>query len=180
MAEKSRDTFEHFNERATLWLARCGSVGLAIMMFLTLFDVIGRAFDHPITGSVEVTELIMGLMIYLGVGYTTFLRGHIRVDILITNFSPRIQAVLDSLTGIVALAITILISWYLFRLASGLLANNDTTQIWEIDLWPFGFVMAAASILMVTAIIFHILISLRVATGRRDPSNYVKSLAPGK
>jgi TRAP-type C4-dicarboxylate transport system permease small subunit len=80
----------------------------------------------------------------------------------------------------VALAITILISWYLFRLASGLLANNDTTQIWEIDLWPFGFVMAAASILMVTAIMFHILISLRVATGRRDPSNYVKSLAPGK
>ena len=89
MAERSQDTFEHFNERATLWLARVGSVGLAIMMFLTLFVVIGRAFDHPITGSVEVTELIMGLMIYLGVGYTTFLRGHIRVDILITNFSPR-------------------------------------------------------------------------------------------
>ena len=180
MAEKSLDTFEHFNERATLWLARVGSVGLATMMFLTLFDVIGRAFDHPITGSVEVTELIMGLMIYLGVGYTTFLRGHIRVDILITNFSPRIQAILDSLTGLVALAITILISWHLFRQASARLAHNETTQIWEIDLWPFGFVMAAASILMVTAIIFHILISVGVATGRRDPSNYVKSLAPGK
>ena len=180
MAEKSRDTFEYFNERATKWLARIGSVGLAVMMFLTLFDVIGRAFDHPITGSVEVTELIMGLMIYLGVGYTTFLRGHIRVDILITNFSPKIQAILDLFTGLVALAITILISWHLFGLASGLLANNDTTQIWEIDLWPFGFVMAAASILMVTAIIFHILISLAVATGRRDPSNYVNTTIPGE
>ena len=180
MAEKSRDAFEYFNERATLWLARCGSAGLAIMMFLTLFDVIGRAFDYPITGSVEVTELIMGLMIYLGVGYTTFLRGHIRVDILITNFSPRTQAILDSFTGIVALAITILISWHLFRLASGLLNNNDTTQIWEISLWPFGFVMATASILMVTAIIFHILISLAVATGRRDSSNYVNTTIPGE
>ena len=180
MAEKSRDAFEYFNERATLWLARCGSAGLAIMMFLTLFDVIGRAFDYPITGSVEVTELIMGLMIYLGVGYTTFLRGHIRVDILITNFSPRTQAILDLFTGIVALAITILISWHLFRLASGLHNNNDTTQIWEISLWPFGFVMAAASILMVSAIIFHILISLAVATGKRDPSNYVNTAISGK
>ena len=180
MAEKSRDAFEYFNERATLWLARCGSAGLAIMMFLTLFDVIGRAFDYPITGSVEVTELIMGLMIYLGVGYTTFLRGHIRVDILITNFSPRTQAILDSFTGIVALGITVLISWHLFRLASGLIDNNDTTQIWEISLWPFGFVMAAASILMVSAIIFHILISLAVATGRRDPSNYVNTAISGK
>ena len=180
MTEKSQNPLTHINERATLWLARIGSVGLAAMMFLTLFDVIGRAFDHPITGSVEVTELIMGLMIYLGVGYTTFLRGHIRVDILVTNFSPRNQAILDSFTGIVALAITILISWHLFGLASGLLANNDTTQIWEISLWPFGFVMAAASVLMVTAIIFHVLISLAVATGRRDPSNYVNTTIPGE
>ena len=103
MAEMSQTMFVNLSERVTLWLARAGSVGLAVMMFLTLFDVIGRAFDHPISGSVEVTELIMGIMIYLGVGYTTFLRGHIRVDILIINFRPRIQAILDFITGIVGL-----------------------------------------------------------------------------
>ena len=65
-------SYNNFNERATLWLAQIGSLGLALMMFLTLGDVIGRAFNVPITGAVEVTELIMGLMIYLGVGYTTF------------------------------------------------------------------------------------------------------------
>ena len=35
------------------------------MMFLTLADVIGRTFGYPIVGAVEITELIMGMMIYL-------------------------------------------------------------------------------------------------------------------
>ena len=139
MAEMSQTMFVTLSERVTLWLARAGSVGLAVMMFLTLFDVIGRAFDHPISGSVEVTELIMGIMIYLGVGYTTFLRGHIRVDILIINFRPRIQAILDVITGLVGLFITILISWQLFIQAHSRMINNETTQIWEVSLMAVGF-----------------------------------------
>ena len=158
-------SYNNFNERATLWLAQLGSLGLALMMFLTLGDVVGRAFNHPITGAVEVTELIMGLMIYLGVGYTTFLKGHIRVDILISNFSAKTQAILDTITGIIALAITALITWQLFRVALAQIPNEDTTQIWELSLWPFGLVMALASILMSTALILHIFVNIRVATG---------------
>ena len=90
------------SERVTLWLARAGSIGLAIMMFLTLADVVGRIFDHPVAGTVELTELIMGMIIYLGVGFTTFNRSHIRVDILITMMSTRVQAVLDVVTHVIA------------------------------------------------------------------------------
>ena len=145
------------------------------MMFLTLFDVIGRAFDHPISGSVEVTELIMGIMIYLGVGYTTFLRGHIRVDILIINFRPRIQGILDFVTGLVGLFITILISWQLFIQAHSRMTNNETTQIWEVSLWPWAFIMAFASILMVSSLVLHLITSARVAFGLQDASTYVTS-----
>ena len=173
MAEMSQTMFVNLSERVTLWLARAGSVGLAVMMFLTLFDVIGRAFDHPISGSVEVTELIMGIMIYLGVGYTTFLRGHIRVDILIINFRPRIQAILDFITGLVGLFITILISWQLFIQAHSRMINNETTQIWEVSLWPWAFIMAFASILMVSSLVLHLITSARVAFGLQDASSYV-------
>ena len=77
-------------------------------MFLTLFDVIGRAFNHPIAVSVEVTELIMGMMIYLGIGYTTFLKGHIRVDIVLGQLSERIQAVLELITTSIGLVFVVL------------------------------------------------------------------------
>ena len=54
MAEPSQGSLTTHSERVTKWLARVASVGLAAMMFLTLADVIGRTFDRPIPGTVEV------------------------------------------------------------------------------------------------------------------------------
>ena len=155
MAQPFSGSISTVSERATLWLARAASVGLALMMFLTLFDVIGRTFDHPIPGAVEVTELIMGMMIYLAIGYTTFMRGHIRVDILISRFRPRVQAVFDLITVSIGLAFALLISWRLFLQAASRISNNDLTQIWELPVWPAAFVMAIASVLMVTSLMLQ-------------------------
>ncbi|MDP6173425.1 MAG: TRAP transporter small permease [Rhodospirillales bacterium] len=141
------------------------AVGLAIMMFLTLFDVVGRAFDHPIAGTVEVTELIMGMMIYLAIGYTTFLRGHIRVDIVITHLSPRVQAYLDLITITIGLIFAGLISWRLFLQAQSRVSNNDLTQIWEWPVWPAAWVMAIASLLMVTSLALHLGLTAKAAFG---------------
>lgn len=148
-----------------MWFARVGSAGLAVMMFLTLFDVIGRAFGHPLSIAVEATELIMGMMIYLGIGYTTFIKGHIRVDILISNMSARMQAVLDFITGSVGLLITVLISWRLWIQAISRYDNNDLTQIAEVSVWPYAIVMAIACMLMVTSLMFHLYTTSRMAFG---------------
>ena len=163
MAELSQNSMVILSERVTLWLARAGSVGLGIMMFLTLADVIGRLFNSPIAGTVEVTELIMGMMIYLGVGYTTIHRGHIRVDILITRFSTRLQAALGVITHIIAFAFMVVVCWRLFLQAASRIENNDITQIWEIPVWPIAFVMAFASVLMVTSLLLHLVAAVRTA-----------------
>ena len=164
------------SERVTLWLARAGSVGLAIMMFLTLADVVGRIFDHPVAGTVELTELIMGMIIYLGVGFTTFNRSHIRVDILITMMSARAQAVLDVVTHAIATVFIGFVVWRLFLQAASRVENNDQTIIWEIPVWPVAYVMALASVLMLTSLVLHLVIAARAAvTGQvmvvGDPSS---------
>lgn len=169
MAEPSQGSLTAYSERATKWLARAASVGLAAMMFLTLLDVIGRAFDRPIPGTVEVIELTMGMMIFLAIGYTTFLRGHIRVDILITQLSPRVQAFLDLLTLTIGLGFAALISWRLFLLASSRISNNDLTQIWELPVWPAAFIMAISSLLMVTTLALQLGLAARVVFGRAEP-----------
>ena len=165
MAVPSTGTIQNLNERTTVWFARAGSASLALMMFLTLFDVIGRAFDHPIAVSVEVTELLMGMMIYLGVGYTTFLRGHIRVDIVIINLSARVQAILDFITGCVGLLVAVLISWRLMIQAISRYNNNDLTQIAEWPIWPYAFIMSVASLLMVTSLLLYLYTTARMAFG---------------
>ena len=166
MAEPSTGSLYALSERVTLWLARAGAGGLALMMFLTLFDVIGRTLGHPIVGSVEMTELIMGMMIYLAIGYTTFLRGHIRVDILIMQFSPRWQAFLDLITVSIAILFAALVSWRLLILAGSRVTNNDVTQIYEFPIWPSAFVMAIASILMFTSLLHQFYLAVGVLTGQ--------------
>lgn len=137
-------------ERLTLWLARGGAVALAMMMLFTFFDVIGRYFfNRPLVGTVEVTELLMALIVYLGVGYTTLLRGHIRVDIVITRLPKRPQAFLDVLTLSMGIAFTFLMGWQLWLKAADTVSMGDVTQLWELPVYPVAYVMAACSLPLV-------------------------------
>ncbi len=145
------------NGRAATWLARAGAGGLAIIMVLTFCDVIGRyVFGSPIVGTVEVTELLMGMMVYLGVGLTTHARGHIRVDIVIDRLPPRVRAVLDVLTLAASIALVSAMCWHLWLKAGATVEKNDLTQIWEWPVWPAAYVMAAASLLMVTSLVLQL------------------------
>ena len=145
------------NGRAATWLARVGAAGLAIIMLLTFCDVIGRyVFDAPIVGTVEVTELLMGTMVYLGVGLTTHARGHIRVDIIIDRLPLRVQALLDIITLGVCIVLVSLMCWHLWLKAGVTVEKNDLTQIWEWPIWPAAYVMAAASLMMITAMLLQL------------------------
>ncbi len=145
------------NGRVTMWLARAGAVGLAVIMVLTFCDVIGRyVFNAPIVGTVEVTELLMGMMVYLGVGLTTHARGHIRVDIVIDLLPPRVRTFLDILTLAISIVLVSLMCWHLWRKADATVEKNDLTQIWEWPVWPAAYVIAAASLLMVTSMLLQL------------------------
>ncbi len=159
------------NARAATWLARAGAAGLATIMVLTFCDVIGRyMFDAPIVGTVEVTELLMGTMVYLGVGLTTQARGHIRVDILIDRLPPRIQAFLEVVTLALSIVLVSLVCWHLWLKAGATVEKNDLTQIWEWPLWPAAYVMAAASLLMVSSMLLQLGQAMReLARGVETP-----------
>jgi TRAP-type C4-dicarboxylate transport system permease small subunit len=52
-------------------------------------------------------ELIAAVILSMGIGYLTFVRGHVSVGILVDRFRPRVQAVFDLVTGVIALGFTI-------------------------------------------------------------------------
>ena len=89
----------------------------------------------------------------------------IRVDIVITHLSPRVQAYLDLITITIGLIFAGLISWRLFLQAQSRVSNNDLTQIWEWPVWPAAWVMAIASLLMVTSLALHLGLTAKAAFG---------------
>ncbi len=142
-----------FTRRATTWLVGAGAVVLAVMMAMTFFDVIGRyLFNRPIVGTVDLTELYMGLIVYLGIGATTYGRNHIRVDIVTTRLPPGLRRVFDLLAEAISAVVAGLICWQLWVIAAETVTYNALTRVWEVPVYPVAYAIAAASVIMVVAL----------------------------
>ena len=81
------------------------------MMLLTCVDVIGRKFNHPIFGSVELVGFMATLAVAFALPYTHQVRAHIGVEILVQLLSERSQTIFDLCTSIVSLLLFAVVTW---------------------------------------------------------------------
>ncbi len=145
---------------------------LAAMMVLTFFDVSGRKlFTHPIYGAYEVTEFMMGVLIFCALPLVTAREGHVTIDIM-DHFVPRgamrAQRIAVSLISAVALGI---MAWRLWILSLSHMHTNEVTMTLHIPHGPFtlGFaLMAALASIAAFAVALDYLRGARVA---RDMSH---------
>ena len=70
---------------ALFWV---GGLGLAIMMLVTLTDVVMRYVGRPIFGSMEIICFTSAIVIGFAIPYTSWTKGHIIVDFLLDMLSP--------------------------------------------------------------------------------------------
>ena len=146
------------NERVTFWLARIATVALALIAVVTFCDVIARKiFNSGFTFTVEMTEMAMALIVFMGVGLVTHQRGHIVVDVLTLRLSERTRVWLGLVTNVLSLGFVLLMAWRLWLQAAFILSKGDTTPIWNIPLWPIAYLIAAGSVFLVTGLALHTL-----------------------
>ena len=68
------------------------SITLFVIMWLTVVDVVARdAFDVSITGLFEVTEVLMGILVFAGVPIITARDGHVAVTLMDTFVGPKLR-----------------------------------------------------------------------------------------
>lgn len=157
-----------WNGRVTLWLARIASFVLALLAVMTFVDVIGRYFfNSPFTFTVEITELAMGLIVYLGVGLITHENGHISVDVVTLRLSERVRGLFEVVTNALALAFLCFMVWQVWLRAQDIYLKGDITAVWHVPIWPVVFVMAAGSVFFLTGVFLHLLRALERASGRQ-------------
>jgi TRAP-type C4-dicarboxylate transport system permease small subunit len=125
---------------------------------MTFCDVIARYFfNSPFSFTVEITEIMMGVLIYFGVGLTTHDNDHISVDFVTLRMSDWLRALMALITNAAALLFLIFLVWRVWLRAVVLLDKGDTTPIILIPLWPFAFLMALGSILLLTGVLVHLI-----------------------
>jgi TRAP-type C4-dicarboxylate transport system permease small subunit len=129
-------------------LSAAVGVLLGFLVVITFVDVIGRKLGHPISFAFELTQIAMGLMIYIGLPLVTARREHIVIDLVVMTLSPRVQHVLltimDGLCGVMGLVW----SWQLWLQAGKLAASNNVFMFTRWPIAPIVYMMSVMTFIM--------------------------------
>jgi len=88
---------------------------LFLMMLLTVADVTLRAvLNKPIIGTTEITEQMMVVIVFLGLGWCALQGKHIRVDLFAARYPPGMLRIIDLVTYAAGLILVAVICWRTF------------------------------------------------------------------
>jgi TRAP-type transport system small permease protein len=139
----------------------CGSLAAAALfgiMWLTLIDVAGRkAVSTSVTGSLELTEMMMVLVIFAGLPLVSLRGEHVvfdSLDPLLPRWLRRVQALVVDLLCTAALGG---LAWLLWSKAGQMMEYGDTSAQLKIPQGPFVYGMSA--LCMLTALVHLLLIA---------------------
>lgn len=120
-----------------------GLVVLAAMMFLTFADVALRyVFNRPIIGSFDLTELMMVVVVCFGFAYCGVVKGHVNVDLVVSQLRQRSRAIVDTITGLLGFVFLFLITWQAFLYIKVIYLKGLISAVLHIPVYPFVAVAA--------------------------------------
>ena len=130
---------------------------LALIMLLISLNIVMRFIQKPIPGAVELAEFMQLCLVFLAIAYTQVQRGHVSIDFLVKHFSPRAQAILDSIINLLALCFFTVMTWQSVLRAWYLEASGSETMVLHLPLFPLLWVVAAGSALMCLVLLVDLL-----------------------
>jgi TRAP-type C4-dicarboxylate transport system permease small subunit len=149
-------------EKAFFWFNRKASnlamIVLMAMGLLVVTDVIlRRLFNSPISWTLEVIEVMLTVVVFFTVAYCAVTRGHISVDVLTSRLPPKGRAIVNVIGCFLGIILFGFMTWCSIRSAIEDLASHRTTGIVHIPIYPFVFVVAFGSILLVLVLLAQLL-----------------------
>jgi TRAP-type C4-dicarboxylate transport system permease small subunit len=131
-------------KRISEWMVVVSCVMLAIMMFVSTADVIGRYFfDKPLEGSWELTGMSLVVCGSFAMAYTQFVKGHIQINIICDRLSRRWRAGVYIFSYTVCIIACALVVWQAgTRMVDyfGKTVGGETISL-GMPIWPFMLAM---------------------------------------
>ena len=116
-------------KRSLWWVETMIVVIVLAMVLLTFSDVIGRRiFGTPIYGANDITEHLMGLMVFAGLPIVTAVGAHLSVDLLGKVLDHPALRIWGIVTGLAVAVILGLIAWLFFQHAQNAVHIREVSQ----------------------------------------------------
>lgn len=139
----------------------------ALMILGTSQIVLRSVFNSPIAGYIDMVELSMAGMAFLGAAYCQRMGSHIRMEILIGNLRGRWLWGFEVFGTLVALTIIAVLIWYGWGHFMRSFQLGDTTIDAEFPVWPSKLLVPIAFSLWFVRLSIQLVGSIRLFL---DPS----------
>jgi len=155
-----------------LFLHGVAAVTLLALMLITCVDVFGRyLFNNPLTGSTELTEIAVGIVIFSVFPIVSWRNDHVVVDILDHFFSRRVHMVRTIVINLLISVALVFLGQRIYVLGQRSLSYGEVTEYLAI---PLGWMMIFIAIMCwVTALAVVTLGVVRAIAEFREPAHPV-------
>jgi len=127
-------------------LGACTSL---IMVLLVTIHVCCRdLLNNPLMGMVELEELMIVILVFLGMAYTQTQKKHISVDFLTSRLAENTQNILSCATSLLTLVLFLALAWQSVTLSQTYLKKDVATLFLRIPLSPLMWVIALGFLLL--------------------------------
>src|SRR5712691_7299863 len=99
--------------------------------------VLRSTLSWSIPDSYDFGRLLLGILIFWGIGATSYRGTHITVDLVWANVGPSYQRAMDIFATLVLLFVVTVHSWTLFDKVASTRADNVLTFDLRLPNWPF-------------------------------------------
>ena len=133
-------------------------------------------FNVSIPDSYDFGRLLLGVLIFWGIGATSYRGTHITVDLLWANVGPKYQRAMDIFATLVLLFVVAVQTWTLYDKVESTRADHVLTFDLRLPTWPFFLLawLGDVSAVILIALRTYRLIFHPELIERRDPARPVE------
>ena len=135
----------HIVFRLSRWMNVISGVALVFMILLTVADVILRSFRAPVVGTFELVAFSGAVVIGFSLPFTSWLKGHICVDFLILELSPKARRIMTIFTRCLGIGLFLVISWNLLVLGMELYESGEVSPTLHVPFYLVVYGIGIAS-----------------------------------
>jgi len=139
-------------------------LGLALMMVVTVVDVVMRYMGRPIFGSMELVCFTSAVVIGFSIPYTSWSKGHIIVDFLLEKLSPKSGRILRIITRCMGIGLFLFAGYNFIAYGLDLIKSGEVSPGFRIPYYPITFGLAVSCFLQSMTLICDLLTTIREDT----------------
>jgi len=146
------------------FIAGVGAWFLIPLMLITAVDVVSRdVLNHPIPGTVELSQYMLAVFILLGLAYAQQMKAHVAVSLFTSRLPHRVQLIFNIATTLLCLFISCILLWQGWAVGIG---EKTVSDMLRVPQYPFRILVAVAAFMMFFELVIDLGDSLRNLVGK--------------